>query len=152
MTKKWRQVGLNPGTLCCKPTLLPLHQRGLLASAVKMCLYIKDKLFQVSGFRCLKEPWFLVSCYMFRVIESTFKNGKYPVINPIGLSYMFHVSNSFAEKSWQKLESGRFEPKDLLPFVCTLTPTLEGVSVERWKNAIRYMTKNKKEKSKLPGN
>ena len=25
--KKWIQVGLNPGTLCCKPALLPLHRR-----------------------------------------------------------------------------------------------------------------------------
>ena len=45
-------VGLYQRTLCSKPALIPLHQRGLLASAVKT--YIESELFHVSG---MLERW-----------------------------------------------------------------------------------------------
>ena len=51
--KKWIQVGLNRGTQCCKPALLPLHQRNYCV------IHLRWKLFMGA-----------VSCFKFRVFES----------------------------------------------------------------------------------
>ena len=55
----------------------------------------------VSGFRFHVFERAMVSCFVLHVscCGKYHSNGKYPVTNPIGLSYMFHVSSSLAEKS-----------------------------------------------------
>ena len=69
--------------------------------------------------------------------------------HPIGISLMFLVPGQRSHD--KKIGVREVCTQDLLSHVCTVTPTPEGFTVDKWKNAIRYMTKYKKEKNELPG-
>ena len=69
MTKKVEAGRFEPRNPVLQASPLTPTPEGIAGQCSKNVTIYERRA--VSGFRCLKEPWFLVSCYMFHVVEST---------------------------------------------------------------------------------
>ena len=89
--KKWIQVGFepkNPVLQACTHT--PKSER-IAGSYSKNVNIYRKQAFQVSGFRFHAFERAMVSCFLLHAscYGKYHSNGKYPVTNPNGLTYMF---------------------------------------------------------------
>ena len=69
MTKKVEAGRFEPRNPVLQASPLTPTPEGIAGQCSKNVTIYQKRA--VSGFRYLKEPWFLVSCYMLHVIEST---------------------------------------------------------------------------------
>ena len=99
MTKKVEAGRFEPRNPVLQASPLTPTPEGIAGQCSKNVTIYERRA--ISGFRFQAFERAMVSCFMLHVscCGKYHSNGKYPVTNPIGLCYMFHVSSSLAEKS-----------------------------------------------------
>ena len=71
MTKKVEAGRFEPRNPVLQASPLTPTPEGIAGQCSKNVTIYQKRAVSGLGFRYLKEPWFLVSCYMFHVVEST---------------------------------------------------------------------------------